>query len=59
MSGAGTLKKLLMAALAAMALSGCIFDDEWYDCYDCYDDSDGEYFAAPPASIDHLRATPR
>lgn len=51
------MKKILLAALAALTLSGCILDDEfWEDGYDSSYDypsgddcdcDDGEYFASP------------
>lgn len=37
------MKKFLLAALAALALSGCIFDEEAWDNYDStYDSPSGE-----------------
>jgi hypothetical protein len=59
------VKKFVLAALAAMMLSGCIFDDEfWEGDYDSYpsDDCDceGEYFSLVPSdSAKPLEARPR
>ena len=56
------MKKILLAAAAALTLSGCILDDEFWDDYDSgydypsgddCDCDDGDYFtsfAAPPST---------
>jgi outer membrane lipoprotein SlyB len=45
------MKRLLLAAVAALTLSGCIFDDEWYDdCYTCDDGYEDEWFDTPQNS---------
>lgn len=61
------MKKILLAALAATMLSGCLFDEEfWEDDYDSgYDspsgddcDCEDEYFSLVPSS-EPLAARPR
>jgi hypothetical protein len=63
------VKKILLAALAATMLSGCIFDEEfWEDDYDSgYDspagddcDCEEEYFRLVPSDrVKPLEARPR
>jgi hypothetical protein len=53
------VKKILLAAMAATLLSGCILIDDaaWEDCEDCYGD-DGHVYTPPP-SDEPIRARPR
>jgi hypothetical protein len=66
------MKKILLAAVAALALSGCILDDDfWEDGYDSTYDSpsgddcdcdDGDYFSQPAYHAPDqtaLRVSPR